>query len=60
MDQVIYGMIYPMAKLPTTFVAIDFANPDIVCYNLNDYGTIAGNFPTRQAVGDLDAYGGGY
>ena len=63
MDYIIYGMIYPMIGLSVDFVEIDFAailadGDDLLCYNLNGYGTSGGGVPDRTPTGDPDVYTG--
>ena len=61
MDYIIYGTIYPMIGLSVDFVEIDFAaifedGDDLLCYNLNGYGTSGGGVPDRTPIGDNDVY----
>ncbi len=61
-DYIIYGMLYKMVSLDVGFVEIDFValtagnTGDMLCYNLNGYGTVGGGTPTRTNTGDLDVY----
>ena len=63
-DYIIYGQLYPMIGLDVGFVEIDFAailtdtNDNILCYNLNGYGTAGGGLPTRTDIGTVDVYTG--
>ena len=63
MDYTIYGMIYPMIGLSVDFVEIDFEAiltdaDDLLCYNLNGYGTSGGGIPDRTPTDDVDVYSG--
>ena len=56
-------MIYPMIGLSVDFVEIDFAaiiadGDDLLCYNLNGYGTSGGGVPDRTPTGASDVYTG--
>ena len=56
-------MIYPMIGLSVDFVEIDFTalvadGDDLLCYNLNGYGTSGGGVPDRTPTGASDVYTG--
>ena len=60
-DYVVYGKIYPMIGLDVGFVEIDLQaiidnGDELLCYNLNGYGTSGGGIPSRTDVGTFDVY----